>query len=68
MEVSQRTVERAKCQLASIDLFEYCRIVDSADFYDEKEAPYLKEMCNAIEEFEDDDNEALLIHLPPRHR
>jgi hypothetical protein len=53
---------------ASINLFKYCQIVDSNKFYDEETAPYLKEICDAIQEFEDDDNEALIINMPPRHR
>lgn len=66
--LTNQTKQKAKCVLASKDLFEYCRIVDSAEFYDEKTAPYLKEICDAIQEFENDDNELLLIHMPPRHR
>ena len=53
---------------ASRNLFQYCQIVDSQDFYDEEIAPYLKEICDAIQEFENDDNEALIINMPPRHR
>lgn len=59
---------KLKSVLASKDLFEYCKIVDSDTFYDEKEAPYLYRMCQAIQEFENDDNEALIINMPPRHR
>lgn len=59
---------KARCQLASVSLFDYCKIVDSEDFYDEKIAPYLKEICDAIQEFENDDNEALIVCMPPRHR
>ena len=53
---------------ASRNLFQYCQIVDSQDFYDEETAPYLKEICDGIQEFENDDNEALIICMPPRHR
>ena len=59
---------KARCQLASVSLFDYCKIVDSEEFYDEKIAPYLKEICDAIQEFENDDNEALIVCMPPRHR
>ena len=52
---------------ASKNLFQYCQIVDSPDFYDEETAPYLKEVCDSIQEFENDDNEALIICMPPRH-
>lgn len=67
MQASEATIQRARCELASISLFDYCKIVDSDTFYDEFEAPYLKEMCDAIQEFENDDNEALIINMPPRH-
>ena len=53
---------------ASRNLFQYCQIVDSIDFYNEQTAPYLKEVCDAIQEFENDDNEALIVCMPPRHR
>lgn len=66
--LTQETQNRAKCQLASVSLFDYCKIRDSETFYDENTAPYLKEICDAIEEFENDDNELLIINMPPRHR
>jgi hypothetical protein len=64
----ERIQKKAKCVLASLSLFDYCKIVDSDTFYDEETAPYLKEVCDGIQEFEKDDNELLLIHMPPRHR
>ena len=66
--LTKETQNRAKCQLASISLFDYCKIVDDEKFYNEKEAPYLKEICDAIQEFENDDYEVLIITMPPRHR
>jgi len=68
IQLSEQQIEKVKQVLASKDLFEYCRIVDSKEFYDEHKAPYLKEVCDAIQEFENDDNEALIICMPPRHR
>lgn len=67
IQLSEAQIEKAKQVLASKDLFEYCRYVDSKEFYDERKAPYLKEICDAIQEFENDDNEALIICMPPRH-
>lgn len=67
MQVNQATEKRAKCQLASISLFDYCKIRDSEEFYNEENAPYLEEVCNAIEEFEFDNNELLIVNMPPRH-
>lgn len=66
--LSEKQINKLKMVLASKDLFEYCKYVDSEEFYDEVNAPYLKEICDGIEEFEDDDNEALIICMPPRHR
>ena len=60
--------KEARCVLASLSLFDYCKIRDSATFYDEEQAPYLKEICDAVQEFENDDNELLIINMPPRHR
>lgn len=65
--LTQETQKRAKCELASISLFDYCKIRDSDKFYNEDQAPYLKEICDAIEEFENDNNELLIINMPPRH-
>lgn len=65
--LTKNQVNKLKMVLASKDLFSYCQIVDSEDFYNEETAPYLKEICDAIQEFENDDNEALIVCMPPRH-
>ena len=65
--LTEKQINKLKTVVASKDLFEYCRYVDSEEFYNEEEAPYLKEICDAIQEFENDDNEALIITMPPRH-
>lgn len=66
--LTENQINKIKMVLASKSLFDYCKIVDSETFYNEKEAPYLKEICDAIQDFENDDNEALIINMPPRHR
>ena len=66
--LTENQINKLKMVLASKDLFSYCQIRDDKSFYDEEEAPYLKEICDAIQEFENDDNEALIINMPPRHR
>lgn len=66
--LTDNQLNKLKMVLASKDLFSYCQIVDSKEFYDEETAPYLKEICDGIQEFENDDNEALIINMPPRHR
>lgn len=58
-EVLQREM---KCAAAFKSLYAYCYI-DAPDFYN---AEYLKEICDAIQEFENDDNEFLIINCPPR--
>lgn len=65
--LNQNQINKLKMVLASKDLFSYCQIVDSDTFYNEENAPYLKEICDAIQEFENDDNEALIVCMPPRH-
>lgn len=66
--LTENQINKLKMVLASKSLFDYCKIVDSDTFYDEEQAPYLKEICDGIQEFENDDNEALIINMPPRHR
>lgn len=66
--LTDNQINKLKMVLASKDLFSYCQIVDDEKFYNEEQAPYLKEICDAIQEFENDDNEALIINMPPRHR
>ena len=50
---------------AKMLLWEYCKL-KAPDFYRE-DARYLKEICRALQDFEDDDNELLVLNLPPRH-
>ena len=68
IKLTENQINKLKMVLASKDLFSYCQIVDDEKFYDEEQAPYLKEICDGIQEFENDDNEALIICMPPRHR
>ena len=67
IELTKNQIDKLKMVVASKDLFEYCKYVDSEEFYNEETAPYLKEICDGIQEFENDDNEALIITMPPRH-
>ena len=68
INLSEKQINKLKTVVSSKDLFEYCKYVDSEEFYNEETAPYLKEICDSIQEFENDDNEALIICMPPRHR
>ena len=42
MQLTEVTILKAKCELASQSLFDYCKIRDSEEFYNEKDAPYLE--------------------------
>lgn len=68
MTVPETQQKNIKIALAGLTFFDYCKIVDSEDFYNEEYAPYLKEICDALQEFETDDNDAIIITEPPRHR
>jgi len=48
--------------LARKSLWGYCMAI-APDFYN---SDYLKELCQVIQDFETDDNELLVINLPPR--
>lgn len=62
MENKDFLIKRAKCLLARENLWDYC-MANASDFYDQD---YLRELCSAIQDFENDDNELLVINLPPR--
>ena len=63
-KTSNYLIYKIKCELARRNLYDYC-ITKSEKFY--KDKVYLKEVCDAIQEFENDDNELLIINAPPRH-
>lgn len=63
MNENQILQRELKCVAAYKSLYAYCYI-NAPDFYD---AEYLKEICDAIQEFECDDNELLIINIGPRH-
>lgn len=67
IQLTETRINKLKTVVSSKDLFEYCKYVDSEEFYNEEDASYLKEICDGIQEFENDDTEALLILMPPRH-
>lgn len=67
IQLSEKQINKLKMVLASKDLWSYCQYIDSEQFYNEETAPYLKEICDAMQEFENDDNEALIVNMPPRH-
>lgn len=58
-------VRRIHCELAKRDLWHYCK-VKAPDFYKDKHT-YLIEICQTLQDFENDDNELLIINIGPRH-
>lgn len=52
-------------ELARRDFFEFCKL-SMPSFYKE-ERGYLKNMCNALQDFYESDNEVAVINVPPRH-
>lgn len=56
----------AKIELAKREFFFYCNL-KAPDFY-KRDRKYLVEMCNDLQEFyESDEDNALIINVPPRH-
>ena len=55
--------KRIKIMLARKSLWGYCQAI-APELYNKQ---YLKDICDAIQEFENDDNELLIINAPPRH-
>ena len=57
--------ERARISLARKVFWNYCKL-KAPDFYNENR-PFLKDMCNTLQEFIESDKRILVINLPPRH-
>lgn len=57
--------ERAKIALARKVFWNYCKL-KAPDFYNENR-PFLKDMCNTLQNFIESDKRILVINLPPRH-
>ncbi len=56
----------ARIELARRDFFYYCNL-KAADFYKE-DREFLKELCFELQDFyESDNDEVLIVNLPPRH-
>lgn len=55
----------AKCELARRNFWYYCK-TKAPDFYKE-DRPYLKQLCNELQDFYESDDEVLIINAPPRH-
>ncbi len=64
MIVNNATKTKLKCALARKSFYEYC-CIKVPKMYTGIE--YLKELCDSMQEFLYDDNELLIINIPPRH-
>lgn len=54
-----------KCELARRSFWEYCKLV-ADDFYKESRV-YLRDICDTMQDFYENDGQVLCINLPPRH-
>lgn len=64
--IPEEIKQKAKIELARLFLYDYCQLMN-LQFY-KKDRTYLKEMCDKIQEFIDqDEKKFLVINLPPRH-
>lgn len=57
--------DQARCYVSQHDFYTYCRTL-YPKFY-KKDRTYLKVLCDTLQEFYYNDNEFMLINLPPRH-
>lgn len=55
----------SKLELARRDFFYYCNL-RAPDFYRE-DRPYIKTLCNRMQEFYEGNDEVMIINVPPRH-
>lgn len=53
----------AKYELARRNFYEYCKLMAS-DFYRD-DRPYIKELCDDLQEFYENDDMVLVLTMPP---
>ena len=53
----------AKLELARRNFFEYCKLL-APDFYMDSR-PYIKELCDDLQEFFEGDDMVIIINMPP---
>ena len=61
----QLAVHCAKIELARREFFFYCQLKAPGFYADDRE--YLKTLCTEMQEFRDNDDDVLIINMPPRH-
>lgn len=62
---NREIVKQAKLALARQDLFFYCHL-KSPDFYKE-DREYLVDLCSELQDFDESEDDVLVINEPPRH-
>ena len=66
MEISKdEIIKQAKLELARREFFFYCHL-KAPDFYKYDRA-FLVDLCNDLQEFMENEDEVLILNLPPRH-
>lgn len=64
-DVREKIKKQARLELARRDFFEYCKLIAS-DFYKE-ERVFLKDLCYQLQDFYKSDEKVCVINMPPRH-
>ena len=64
-DVREELKKQARLELARRDFFEYCKLMAS-DFYKE-ERVFLKDLCYQLQDFYKSDEKVCVINMPPRH-
>lgn len=57
--------EALKCELARRDFYSYCRVLRPKVY--QRDRFFLQDLCNKMQEFYYNDDEFMLINMPPRH-
>ena len=66
MDKINNTIRELRCVKAERHLYDYCKLMNPQFYKDDR--IYLKEMCDKIEEFLNQDKKKfLVVNLPPRH-
>lgn len=55
--------QQLQCELARREFYEYCKLMHPGFYKDDRK--YLKAMCDKMQEFYYNDDEFMLINLPP---
>ena len=56
---------RAKLELARRDFYYFCKLT-AGDFYSD-DKPFLKDLCNQLQDFMGSNEKIMVVNIPPRH-